>query len=86
MKRGDFLQKWGLSSLKLSLGFLEGQFAPSDPDKAAVRELDVERLTRSTMESLPMEQGAKKNQAHPRVPPQARSLQRVRPILATWRE
>lgn len=32
MKRGDFLQRWGLASLKLNLGFVEGEFFPSDPD------------------------------------------------------
>jgi hypothetical protein len=35
MKRRDFLEKWGMSSLKLKLGFLEGEFAPHDPDWAA---------------------------------------------------
>ncbi len=34
MKRGDFLQRWGLSSLKLNFGFMEGRFSPSEPDKA----------------------------------------------------
>ena len=29
MKRRDFLEKWGLSSLKINLGFLEGEFKPS---------------------------------------------------------
>lgn len=35
MKRRDFLERWGLSSLKINLGFLEGEFAPRDPDRAA---------------------------------------------------
>ena len=39
MKRRDFLARWGLSSLKISLGFLEGEFAPRDPDRAAAWEL-----------------------------------------------
>lgn len=60
MKRGDFLQKWGLSSLKLNLGFVEGQFAPSDPDRAAAWELYVELLTRITTQSLPVEHGDEK--------------------------
>ena len=28
MKRGDFLQKWGLCSLKSDLGFVKRQFFP----------------------------------------------------------
>ena len=46
MKRRDFLEKWGLSSLKIKLGFLEGEFAPRDPDRAAAWELYIELLTR----------------------------------------
>jgi hypothetical protein len=60
MKRGDFLQKWGLSSLKLNLGFMESEFKPSDPDKAAAWELYVELLTRITTQSLPVEHGDEK--------------------------
>lgn len=32
MKRRDFLEQWGLSSLRINLGFLEGEFAPRDAD------------------------------------------------------
>jgi hypothetical protein len=35
MKLRDFLADWGLTSLKLKIGFLEGEFTPSDPDRAA---------------------------------------------------
>jgi hypothetical protein len=35
MKRRDFLEKWGLSSLKINLGWLNGEFAPHDPDREA---------------------------------------------------
>jgi hypothetical protein len=31
MKRRDFLETWGLSSLKIKLGFLEGEFGPREP-------------------------------------------------------
>ena len=48
MKRRDFLEKWGLSSLKINLGFLETEFEPKDPDRAAAWELYVELLTRIT--------------------------------------
>jgi hypothetical protein len=57
MKRRDFLQKWGLSSLKLKLGFLEGDFNPRDPDRAAAWELYVELLTRVTTQYLAPEDG-----------------------------
>ena len=60
MKRRDFLEKWGLSSLKISLGFLEGEFAPRDPDRAAAWELYVELLTRITTQYLPPEDGDEK--------------------------
>ena len=60
MKRSDFLQRWGLSSLKLKLGFLEGDFAPHDPDRAAAWDLYIELLTRITTQSLPPEDGDEK--------------------------
>ena len=60
MKRRDFLEKWGLSSLKINLGFLEGEFKPSDPDRAAAWELYVELLTRVTTQSLAPEHGDEK--------------------------
>lgn len=52
MKRRDFLERWGLSSLKIKLGFLEGEFNPRDPDRAAAWELYVELLTRVTTQNL----------------------------------
>jgi hypothetical protein len=57
MKRRDFLEKWGLSSLKIKLPFLEGEFRPQDPDRAAAWELYVELLTRITTQYLPPEDG-----------------------------
>jgi hypothetical protein len=57
MKRRDFLEKWGLSSLKIKLGFLEGAFRPQDPDRGAAWELYVELLTRVTSQYLPLEDG-----------------------------
>ena len=60
MKRRDFLEKWGLSGLKLELGFLSAEFAPSDPDRAAAWELCVELLTRVTTQNLPPEDGDEK--------------------------
>lgn len=60
MKRRDFLERWGLSSLKLNLGFLEGEFAPRDPDRAAAWDLYVELLTRITTQALPAAHGDEK--------------------------
>lgn len=60
MNRRDFLQKWGLSGLKINVGFLEGEFAPSDPDRDAAWELYVELLTRVTTQYLPPDDGDEK--------------------------
>ena len=60
MKRRDFLQQWGLSGLKINLGFLEGEFKPSDPDRAAAWELYIELLTRVTTQSLAPKHGDEK--------------------------
>jgi hypothetical protein len=57
MKRRDFLEKWGLSNLKIKLGFLEGEFNPRDPDRAAAWELYVELLTRITTQYLSPQDG-----------------------------
>jgi hypothetical protein len=60
MRRRDFLEQWGLSSLKINLGFLEGEFSPSDPDRAAAWELYIELLTRITTQYLPPDDGDEK--------------------------
>jgi hypothetical protein len=57
MKRRDFLERWGLLSLKIKLGFLEGEFNPSDPDRAAAWELYIELLTRATTQNIAPEEG-----------------------------
>ena len=60
MKRRDFLERWGLSSLKINLGFLEGEFAPRDPDRGAAWDLYVELLTRITTQDLAPQEGDEK--------------------------
>lgn len=60
MKRRDFLEQWGLSSLKIKLGFLEGEFAPHDADRAAAWELYIELLTRVTTQYLAPDDGDEK--------------------------
>jgi hypothetical protein len=57
MKLRDFLEQWGLSNLKIKLGFLEGKFEPRDPDRHAAWELYVELLTRITTQYLAPEDG-----------------------------
>jgi hypothetical protein len=75
MKRRDFLERWGLSSLKINLGFLEGEFAPGDPDRAAAWELYIELLTRITTQYLSPEDGDEKT-----------ALDSVHAIFPTTRE
>jgi len=58
--RRDFLEQWGLSSLKINLGFLQGEFKPRDPDRAAAWELYIELLTRITTQYLAPEDGDEK--------------------------
>lgn len=60
MKRRDFLEQWGISGLKLSLPFIDAEFSPRDPDRAAAWELYVELLTRITTQPLPVEHGDEK--------------------------
>src|SRR5579872_5340542 len=60
MKRRDFLEQWGLSNLKIKLGFLEGEFAPRDADRAAAWELYIELLTRVTTQCLAFDDGDEK--------------------------
>ncbi len=57
MKLRDFLEQWGLKGLKLNLGFLAADFAPSDPDRAAAWDLYIELLTRITTQELPPDTG-----------------------------
>jgi len=60
MKRADFLERWGLSGLKLDIGFLNAEFKPSDPDRHAAWELYVELFTRIAIQHLPVEHGDEK--------------------------
>ena len=60
MKRSEFLEKWGLSSLKLNIGFLNAEFKPDNNDRAAAWDLYIELLTRVTTQDLPVEHGDEK--------------------------
>ncbi|MEW8460672.1 MAG: hypothetical protein AB2653_10250, partial [Candidatus Thiodiazotropha endolucinida] len=60
MKRRDFLEQWGLNSLKINVGFLEADFSPSDADSNAAWDLYVELLTRVTTQALDADSGDEK--------------------------
>jgi hypothetical protein len=53
-----WLSKFGLTSLKLNVGFAQMEFVSNDATRRAAWELYVELLTRVSTQSLPDEQGA----------------------------
>ena len=57
MKWRDWLEKWGMTSLKIKLGILETEWKPQDPDRNAAWEMYVELLTRITTQPLPEQSG-----------------------------
>jgi len=57
MKWSQWLEKWGMTSLKLNAGFAQMEFKPQDLDRDAAWEMYVELLTRITTQALPLEQG-----------------------------
>ena len=57
MKRRDFLEQWGLTSLRINVGFLEADFSPTDADSNAAWDLYVELLTRVTTQALSPDAG-----------------------------
>jgi len=60
MKWSDWLERWDMTSLKISAPFLEMEWKPQDEDKAAAWELYIELLTRITTQSLDSEHGDEK--------------------------
>ncbi|PTQ87071.1 hypothetical protein [Agitococcus lubricus] len=60
MKWREWLENWNMSSLKISVPFLEMEWKPIDEDKAAAWELYIELLTRITTQSLSLEHGDEK--------------------------
>jgi hypothetical protein len=57
MKIKDLLEEWKLTGLRINAPFMEMEWKPSDPDKAAAWDLYVELLTRITTQPLPDEDG-----------------------------
>lgn len=53
----DWLEKWGMTSLRIKLGVLDTEWKPQDPDKNAAWEMYVELLTRITTQPLPEDSG-----------------------------
>lgn len=56
----DWLEKWKISSLKLSAGFMEVEINPAKSDRDAAWELYIELLTRVTTQRLQPEDGDEK--------------------------
>ena len=57
MKWKEWLDKWSMTSVKLSAGFAELEFSPKDPDRDAAWELYVELLTRISTQHLQPDHG-----------------------------
>lgn len=56
-KLGEYLRRWGLTSIKLNVGFAETEFSLDDNDRSAAWDLYVELLTRIATQPLPDEVG-----------------------------
>ena len=75
MKWKEWLEKWSMTSLKISAPFLEMDWAPKDADKDAAWELYIELLTRITTQPLPKEHGD-----------EATALSSIHSLFATTRD
>ncbi|MBM3883266.1 MAG: hypothetical protein FJ387_26735 [Verrucomicrobia bacterium] len=60
MKWKKWLENWDMTSLKINLKFLEMEWQPKEPDKAAAWELYMEMLTRIATQHLSPEHGDEK--------------------------
>ncbi len=60
MKWKDWLENWGMTSLKIKAPFLDVEWKPRDEDKTAAWELYIELLTRIATQTLPVEHGDEK--------------------------
>ena len=57
MKWSDWLERWGMSSLKINAGVLALEWEPKDPDRQAAWELYIELLTRIATQDLAPDHG-----------------------------
>lgn len=60
MKWEKWLEKWDMTSLKITLPFLEMDWNPQEADKDAAWELYIELLTRISIQKLASEDGDEK--------------------------
>ncbi len=60
MKWKEWLDKWSMTGLKISAGFLEMEWEPKDRDRDAAWELYVELLTRISTQHLQPDHGDEK--------------------------
>lgn len=60
MKWSKWLEKWEMTSLKITTSFLEMEWHPKDEDKNAAWDMYVELLTRVTTQPLNQEHGDEK--------------------------
>lgn len=60
MKLKKWLENWDMTKLKIKTPFLEADWEPKDPDKAAAWELYIELLTRIATQPLAREHGTEK--------------------------
>ena len=75
MNFSNWLEKWGMESLKIAPPFLQMEWTPKTADKNAAWALYVELLTRITTQPLPIEHGNEKT-----------ALDSVYSLFATTRE
>tara|TARA_Y100000310_G_C20188670_1_gene581502 strand:+ start:127 stop:603 length:477 start_codon:yes stop_codon:yes gene_type:complete len=75
MKWQKWLENWNMTSLKITVPFLEMEWNPQDEDKAAAWEMYIELLTRITTQPLNSEDGDEKT-----------ALDSVHLLFATTRE
>ena len=57
MKLKKWFENWGLTKLKVSMGFLETEWSPQEADRDAAWELYVEMLTRIVTQPLAVTDG-----------------------------
>lgn len=60
MKYKELFDKWGLTSLRVNLNFVEMEFAPTDDDREAAWEMYVEMITRIVTQPLESSHGDEK--------------------------
>ena len=75
MNFSNWLEKWGMESLKITPPFLQMEWTPKEADKNAAWALYIELLTRITTQPLPIEHGDEKT-----------ALDSVYSLFATTRE